>query len=175
MYFLFFLSLVLFFILLFLAVQFFNILFRGYAPFISTHRKVLEKALTEINLKPNDHVFELGCGDAGFLRALEEKYPKAKYTGIEYSFLPYLITLFQLALKKSKIKIKKINFFKVALDDANLIYCYLNISMMKKLEKKFKAECKKGTKIVSLNFPLPNTTPDKLVQVDNNRIYFYTI
>jgi len=175
MYFLFFLSFVLFFILLFLATQFFNILFRGYAPFISTHRRILDKALAEIKLKTNDHVFELGSGDAGFLRAVEEKYPEAKFTGIEYSFLPYLITRFQLALKKSKIKIKKKNFFKVSLEDADLIYCYLNVSMMKKLGKKFQTECKKGTKIISLNFPLPDIEEKKLIHVDKNRLFFYEI
>ena len=78
-------------------------------------------------------------------------------------------------MEKSKIKIKKKNFFKVSLEDADLIYCYLNVSMMKKLGKKFQTECKKGTKIISLNFPLPDIEEKKLIHVDKNRLFFYEI
>ena len=175
MYFLFFLSFVLFLILLFLATQFFNILFRGYAPFFSTHPEILKRALAEIKLKSDEQVLELGCGDAGFLRTLEEKFPQAKYTGIEYSLLPYLITKFQLALKKSKINIKKQNVFKTNLEDTDLIYCFLNNSMMKRLEKKFQTECKKGTKIISLHFPLPGIKEKKVINVEEDMLYFYEI
>lgn len=175
MYFLFFLSLVLLILLIFVAAQFFNLIFRGYAPFVSTHPKIMDKILAELKIKQNDHVFELGCGEAGFLRSIEEKFPKAQYTGIEYSFLPYFITKLQLAVKKSRIKMVKKNIFRTDLSGADMIYCYLSPRSMKKLSTKLKRECQPGTKLVSLCYALPDLQPDKTIEVDDKQIYFYTL
>jgi tRNA G46 methylase TrmB len=50
-----------------------------------------EGKIDEIKIPDGAVVYELGCGRAGFLRALEEKFPQAKYIGVEYSFWPYLL------------------------------------------------------------------------------------
>ena len=159
-----------------LLIQFFNIVFRGFAPFISTNPKVISKIMENLDFSGNSKVYELGCGKAGFLRAIELEYPQAELIGVEYSFLPWLITKIQISLNKSKIKIKIKNLLKVNLADADLIYCYLNSRTMEKLQKKFKQECKKGTKIISYAFSIPNSEPNKIVKLKNNeKIYFYTV
>jgi len=161
---------------IFLSIQFFNILFRSYAPFISTDKKIIEKILLNINLDNNKKVIELGCGKAGFLRTLAKKFPNTKLIGIEYSFLPWIIAKIQLNLGKyNNIKIIRENIFKTNISQANLIYCYLNIKMMRNLENKFKKECKKGTQIISYLFKLPNLKPRKVIENNHNKIYFYTI
>jgi len=159
-----------------LSTQFFNILFRGFAPFISSRPEVIQKILSELKIKEEAIVYELGCGKAGFLRAMEEKYPRTKLIGIEYNLLPYLIAQIQINLHKSKIKIWRKNLFRVNLAKADLIYCYLNQKMMKKLEIKFKEECQSGTKVISYAFTLPTLTPEKVIELENkSKIYFYTI
>lgn len=159
----------------FLLSQFFNILFRGYAPFISTNSEIIEKIVSEIAPDSDSKFYELGCGKARFLRAIAKKFPKAECVGVEYSFLPYLIAKIQIAFNKSKIKIKKKNIFKINLSDADYVYCYLNPKMMSRLEKKFKEECKLGTRIISNTFSLPNSKPEKTVTADGNKIYFYSL
>jgi hypothetical protein len=49
--------------------------------------------------------------------------------------------------------------------------------MMKKLEEKFRRECKKGARIISYQFRLPNTKADKTWELDKGKkkVYFYTI
>ena len=161
-----------------IAVQFFNIIFRGFAPFISSKQAVIKKILNEIDLNNNDNnkVYELGCGKVGFLRVLEKRKPGWKFIGIEYSLLPYLIAKIQVSLNHSKIKILRKNLFKINLADAGFIYCYLNIGMMKKLEEKFKRECKSGAKIISYAFAMPNLEPEKIVKMENGeKIYFYMV
>ena len=161
---------------IFLSIQFFNILFRSYAPFISTNKKIIEKILLEIKLNDNNKVIELGCGKAGFLRALAKKFPNTKLIGIEYSFLPWIIAKIQSNFGRyHNIKIIRENIFKTDISEANLIYCYLNIKMMRDLENKFKKECKKGTQIISYLFKLPNLKPSKIIENNHNKIYFYTI
>ena len=169
------LEIILIILAIFLSIQFFNILFRSYAPFISTNKKIIEKILLEIKLNDNNKVIELGCGKAGFLRALAKKFPNTKLIGIEYSFLPWIIAKIQSNLGKHNIKIIRENIFKTNISQADLIYCYLNIKMMKDLENKFKKECKKGTQIISYLFKLPNLKPSKIIENNHNKIYFYTI
>lgn len=159
----------------FLLSQFFNILFRGYAPFISTNSEVIDKISEEIKLDSDPKFYELGCGKASFLRAISEKFPQAECVGVEYSFLPWLIAKIQTVFRQSKIKIQKKNIFKVNLADADYVYCYLNPKTMGLLEKKFKEECRPGTKIISYTFSLPNSRPEKIIEADGSKIYFYSI
>jgi len=162
---------------IFFVIQFFNICFRGFAPFISTRSRVIQKIINELKIKEDATVYELGCGRAGFLRALRKKYPQAKLTGIEYSFLPYLLGQIQNSFTGSKLKIIKKNFLKVDLSQADVIYCYLNEKTMKSLEGKFKNECKGDTIIISYLFSLPNTKSEKELAVRNekDKVYFYRI
>lgn len=166
-------------ILLFLAVQFFNMLFRGYAPFLSTKPKVLEAIFKEINLEKNfsGRVYELGCGRAGFLDGFGQHFPQAKLTGFEYSFLPYLLARIQNSFRKTKIKIIKKNIFKVDLSQADLVYCYLNPETMARLEPKFKKEMKPTARIISYGFKIPNQQSEKETSVNgkDSKIYFYKL
>ncbi len=165
----------LFIVLVFMSVQFYNIIFRGYAPFISSDPKVIARLMSELDLKSGGKVYELGCGKAGFLGAVSQKFPQAQCVGIENSPWPYLMAKIQASMSQGKIKIVNNDMFKVNLADADLIYCYLNTGMMVKLEKKFKAECKPGTRIISNAFPLPNTEPQKVVSLGKGKVYFYIL
>jgi hypothetical protein len=160
----------------FLITEFYGILFRGYAPLVSTKAVVLDKLMDEIQFTSGAKVIELGAGRAAFLRAIEKKFPAALLTGIEYSFWPWLSTKLYLALSKSKIKIVRSDLFKTNLKEADLIYCYLNPKMMQDLENKFKTECRPGTQIISQAFPLHNLVPVKTVEGDDHhKIFFYNI
>lgn len=169
--------LVLLFFLVFLTAQFYNILFRGYAPFISTQKFVIDKIVEEIVLPENATIYELGCGKAGFLSALRKKYPQARLIGVEYSFLPWLLAQTQSALARSRLDIRKKNIFKADLSGADAVYCFLNPATMAKLKDKFGRECKNGALIVSHQFPLPDTAAEKTIELNNGqaRIYFYRI
>ncbi|MDD4290316.1 MAG: hypothetical protein PHH83_03530 [Patescibacteria group bacterium] len=169
------LILIIAFILLIIAViQFFNIIFRGYAPLFSTNKVFIKKILEEIDKNQNYNIYELGCGFAKFLIMAEKTLPNSKYVGIEYSFLPYMLTKIKLKLIKSKIKIVCENFLKTNLQDAHIIYCYLIPDVMEKLSQKLKNECS-NTLIVSYRFSIPNIKLDKTINFGNNKFYFYKI
>ena len=163
-------------ILLILAIiQFYNIVFRGFSPFISTKFKTILAILKELELNGSEHVYELGAGKAGFLRAVEQKFKNSKLTGVEYSFWPYTLARFQIILSGSKIKMVKKNIFKVSLKEADVIYCFLNIDMMKKLEDKIRNECRTGTLVISYHFRLPSLEPEKVIKEEKDSIYFYRV
>jgi hypothetical protein len=162
-------------LLTFVGMQFISILLRGYAPFVSSDHSIIKAIAKEVSLQPSDVVYELGAGDAPLLLELYHKFPNAKYVGLENAFLPWLIGNIQIFIHRCKIELRHKNFYKVSLADANLIYCYLNPGTMKKLEEKFKAECKPGTRIISLSFKLPNTEPQRKLEIEGSEIFFYTL
>src|SRR3989339_1208311 len=171
-----FLSFVIAFFLI-MAEQFFNLLFRGYAPFISTRPQAIDKIVADLELPGKAVVYELGCGKAPLLRALSRKYPQADLIGIENEPIPYLIASIQVNLAKTNIRIKRKNLFNISLADADAVYCYLNPKMMAALQKKFQDECRGGTIIISYQFPMPDLKPEKTLEIKGKKevVYFYRI
>lgn len=162
-------------------MQFYNVFFRGFAPFISSRPKVIKKIMLElekIGLPQNACVYELGCGRAGFLCAVRDKYPQAKLVGVEYSFLPFIIAEIQNNLTRARLILLRMNFLKVDLHQADIIYCYLNRQSMLNLEEKFSKNLKKGAWIISYAFPVPKRMPKRVVQIgehNENKVYFYKV
>ncbi len=168
------LFLLLIFFAIFYSTQFYNILFRGFAPYINTNQQTINTIISEINIIDQATVYELGCGNAGFLQLLSKKYPQTKLIGFEYAWLPWLIANTQIKLRGIKnIQILHKNFFMFDLKKANVIYCYLNPASMQKLKEKFLAECPSHTQIISNQFPIPGWTPKKIINNNKNKIYFY--
>ncbi|MCX6793247.1 MAG: hypothetical protein NTY12_04445 [Candidatus Falkowbacteria bacterium] len=162
--------------IIFLAVQFFNILFRGQAPFISTKKRILLQISKGIKIKPNEVFYELGAGRACLLGLMSKEQPQAQFVALEYAILPYLLACLRYAFSKSDIRIKRQNMFLANLNNANYIYCYLNREMMIKLEKKFTNECKPDTVIISYQFVMPHFRPYKIITASKSeKIYFYRL
>lgn len=174
--------LILYLILLFILVyfiffvsQFVNIFFKGYAPYISTDRNTVKQIIEGIKIAEQAVVYELGCGNAVFLRMMERKFPAIKLIGVENLYSIYLINCLKFKLQNSNIKIVNDDFFNINFQKADLIYCYLNNETMEKLGKRFKLECKKGTLVISRRFAIPRFTAEKIIRIRNINVYFYKI
>jgi len=162
-------------IIILASIQFYNIVFRGFAPFISTKFNAILEILKELDLEGREVIYELGAGRAGFLRAVEQRFGNDNLVGIEYSWWPYLIAKIQIAISNSKIRIIRKDIFKINLKEADIIYCFLSPEMMSKLENKFREECRAGTLVISYHFRMKNLEPEKVIKEEDNNIYFYRI
>jgi len=147
-------------------------------PFVPTSKKVSRRLIEVANLKDGDQVYDLGCGD-GRLLIEAEKQKKVQGTGYEVSPMAYLLGLFNIFRNKSKIKINYKNFFKEKISNADVIFLYLIPDIMPKVSKKLQKECRKGTRIISNSFHLPELEPVKVYERDNKNkyppIYIYEI
>ena len=101
------------------------ILFFTRVPFVRTPKKVIQKILEEIDIKSSHVVYDLGCGDAKFLIAVE-KATGAKTIGFELSPWAYLLAKLNIFFKKSKTKVYYKNFYKENLSKADLVFCFFN-------------------------------------------------
>jgi hypothetical protein len=159
----------------FFVAQFFNIIFRGYAPFVSTSRRTLRKIIAAVKIISPAVIYELGCGRGRFLRLAVRTWPEAKLIGVENIFSLYLLNKIGLKLQGSRIKLLNKDFFDVNLKDAALIYCYLNGPTMVKLGEKFRRECLSGTQIISRSFSIPQLKIDKMLIIEGKKVYFYKV
>jgi len=160
---------------IFFVTQFYNIIFKGYAPFISTDKTTLNKIISEIKIKEPSIIYELGCGRADFLRSIEKRFAQTKLIGVENLFTLCLINSLKLKLQGSKIKLLNSDLMAIDLSEADLIYCYLNNVTMANLGEKLKQECRVGTQIISRSFSIPQFEPSKVLVIKNKKIYFYQL
>lgn len=101
-------SLIILIISFYLILTFYKIVFLHQAPFIQSSNKKIDLAILEIlKLKDIKTVYELGCGDAKFLRRLKRRNPKLNCIGLEHNLFPYAIAKIQNIFLKHKIIIKK--------------------------------------------------------------------
>ncbi len=157
------------------ATNFFNLLFRGFAPLVASKKTALRVILNTIDPQPRQVLYELGCGSARFLQMVEKKIPDLTLVGVEYSLFPFLFSRLVLWCKKSNITIRLQNIFHTNLQDADMIFCYLLPGMMPKLGKKIRSECKPGTQFISYMFSVPDWQPKRVVRQSRDVIYFYEV
>jgi precorrin-6B methylase 2 len=147
-------------------------------PYVPTTKNVMKKIFNEAGIKKGDVFIDLGCGD-GRMLIEAEKQKKVNAIGYEIAPLIYLMALLRKAISRSNVKILFKNFFKENLQKADVIFCYLMPSELKKLSKKIKKECKKGTRIISNTFKIEGLKPERVIRKNKKdktpTLYLYKI
>jgi len=145
------------------------------APFFPTPSAAISGALREANLHTGESFYDLGAGTGKALIIAEKEFG-ARATGFEISTLVYLIAQANLFLHRSRAAIVKKNFFDADLKNADVVFCFLAIRTMQKMEDKIKAELKPGARIIVYAFPLPAMTPTKTIVVHGQwKMFLYRI
>lgn len=165
----------------FLLQEFVRVIIKRNAPFVSSNNKFVKKVADLGGFKEGDVVYELGCGDARFLREVANRY-KVKAIGYEYSVIPYLLAIFYNFITRSKVKVYYKDIAKANLADADYVYCYLMNKQMAVLEQRFLKELKPGAIIISNTFQFKTWRPEKSIVLDENKkyhlsnnLYFYRV
>jgi 16S rRNA A1518/A1519 N6-dimethyltransferase RsmA/KsgA/DIM1 with predicted DNA glycosylase/AP lyase activity len=141
--------------------------------------KQIKAILSQIDPNSSGLILELGSGWGTLAIALARRFKNYQVIGYESSPIPYLVSkLLNGFYRWPNLRFKRQNFFKVPLNDASVIVCYLYRGAMGKLKQKFDQELRTGTRIISNTFSLPESTPDAVVQVEDlfrTKIYSYTM
>lgn len=151
------------------------------APSVYASDCALEQIFREVNIKPDDLIIDLGCGNAKSLIIASNSY-SAKGIGVERSPYCYLVSKINVFLSgnSKNIKIFFGDFSRVEkeLKKANFIYLYLFNPVLSKIESWLFNNIGSETKVLSLAFVFPNKKPEKIIKVTNLgrttdlRVYF---
>jgi SAM-dependent methyltransferase len=138
------------------------------APFIASGKKRVDAILFLAKAKKDDHVVELGCGDARIIRRLWFTGVR-DLTGYEFSMPTYLWARFLKWKNRSGEKIVFGDFWKVDYSKVDVLICFLMDGAMKRFEKEVWGTLKSGARLVSNEFELPGVKPDET----RGRVHLY--
>jgi ribosomal protein L11 methylase PrmA len=161
---------------IFASLIFFLILamFTG-APLVPTKSATIKKMLDLLDLKKNQVLYDLGCGDGRIL--IEAVKRGARGVGIDIN--PYVLLLAYIAVLLNgalgKVKLRLGNYWSMSISDADAVVVYAMPQITERLSQKFKEELKKGTLVASNTFELPHLKLIKQEKVGNDRVYLYRI
>lgn len=120
---------------------------------------------------------DLGSGLGSVVLPLARRGPHLFATGIENAPLPYLASRIRLSVSGlANARFQRLSLWKADLSAYDLVYCFLSPVPMPKLFEKARAEMRPGSLFVSNSFPVPDQTPERIVQVDDarqTRLYLY--
>lgn len=162
---------------IFMFVSLYIAVFGG-GPFVPTPFKAVHKVLKAAKIKKNDVIYDIGAGDGRFVHFAAKDYG-AKATGFELNPFVYYLAKLRQKFWGWKGKMIRADFTKHSIADADIIVCYMMPNTLKKFQKKFEAELKKGTKVVSYAFPVGDWKPKEEIPKDKkekiSRILVYEI
>lgn len=124
-------------------------------PFVPTRSEYVRSLVVNMAISPSDVVYELGSGN-GRVAFLIEELTGAKVIGYEATLWTHLWARAKKRAKRSQSLFVRGNFFRHDWSPATVVYCYLYPPLMRRIGEKALAECRPGTRIVSLDFPIPN-------------------
>ena len=134
--------------------------------FVPTRMEVVEKMLQMAEIKTNDIVYDLGCGDGRFVVEAAKKYG---VRGVGIDIDPKRVQESRDNVRSNKVEhlvtIKQADIFETDFSDATVVMLYLlpdlNVKLMPKL-----AKLKPGTRILSNDFDMRGAKPKQVVQLD---------
>jgi len=148
--------------------------------FVPTPQEVVDKMLELAEVKKDDIVYDLGCGDGRIPVTAAKKYG-CKAWGFDID--PNRINDSLENVKKNKVEnlvtIEKKDIFTLDLSKASVITLYLlpdlNVKLIPQLEK-----LKPGSRIVSHDFDMRGVKPKKVIEVETNdgrkkTVYLWTV
>ena len=148
--------------------------------FVPTPEDIVDKMLELADVKDTDVVYDLGSGDGRILITAAKKYG---CRAIGYEIDRELVELSRENAKKAGVeelvKIEHKDLFTADLSSADVIALYVLPSQLEKLLPQLE-KLKPGSRIVSHEFEIPGTTPDKMIEAeskdDSNRhkVYLWT-
>jgi SAM-dependent methyltransferase len=149
--------------------------------YVGTPYDVASKMLQMAQVKKDDMVYDLGCGDARILILAAQKYG---CRAIGYDIDPEMVRISRDNIAKNHVedlvKIVQADIFTLDLREADVIPMYLLPEMNQKLLPQLE-KLKPGSRLVCHNYDLEGIEPDETLDMISNEdnashlLYLYTL
>lgn len=144
--------------------------------YVPTPQIVAEAMLQVANVTKNDVVYDLGCGDGRIPITAARKYgARAVCIDIDPERIKEINANVAAAKMGHLVTVVEADLFTQDLSKATVVTLYLLPSLNLKLMPKLMKELKPGTRIVSHAFDMGDWKPEKELDVDSRKVYFWTI
>ncbi|MCX6623176.1 MAG: class I SAM-dependent methyltransferase [Acidobacteria bacterium] len=144
--------------------------------YVPTPQGVVDAMLRLANVKPDDVVYDLGCGDGRLVITAATKFG-ARGVGIDIN--PERIeeagANATAAGVTGRVKFVEGDLFQADIRPASVVTLYLLTSLNLKLRPKLWSDLKPGTRVVSHAFDMGEWKPDREENINGRRIFLWTI
>ena len=150
------------------------------APFVASPQIVVGAMLQLADLKKDEILFDLGCGDGRILLEAAQKYG-ANAVGVELDEGRYKGCLAKVKENNlnNRVKIIHGNLLEVDLKNANVVTLYLLTSANDRIRPNLERDLKKGTRVVTHDFPITGWTAKKIKELkedwSSHTLYLYEV
>lgn len=157
--------------LLLLTIAYLLIAFLSGAPYVPLSPAELDAMMYLAQPQAGELWIDLGSGTGRIgLRAARHGA-----RSIGYEINPVLVLCNRLRLRLSRLmewaEVRRANFWFADLSQADIVSVYLIAYRMRKLQRKLAAELKPGSRVLSVQFPLPDWKPAGKL----NNVYLYLV
>jgi precorrin-6B methylase 2 len=135
------------------------------AVFIATPQDVVDAMLTLANVRREDVLYDLGCGDGRVVITAAKRYG-CRAVGVDID--PLRVTDARANVRRSGVDrlvgIEQRDMFELNLDPATVVTLYLSPSHNARLLPQL-AKLKPGSRVVSHQFGIPRIKPNRVVEM----------
>jgi len=120
----------------------------------------IRKALKLANLQPGETLYDLGAGN-GRVLVIAAKEFGARAVGIEAGPVQCVQARMNARFNRvrSQVRVKRGNFFKSDLSEADVVFAYLTSNYVPRLEAQLVKQLKPDARVVTISFDFPNWEP----------------
>lgn len=156
--------------LLALITILFSTLKTGISPMPSSgkaRREILQQLSDRLPVSEQT-LIDAGSGWGHLVIPLARRFPQHQVTGYELSWFPWLTSLLlKHLLRLDNLTLRRRDFLKADLSQANVIVCYLVPASMRALEDKLKADELEVPLLLSHYFALPSYQPQTVIYLED--------
>lgn len=150
------------------------------APFVASPQNVVTEMLQLADLKKDEMLFDLGCGDGRIILEAAQKFG-AKAVGVELDDGRYkeCVRKVQEAHLEGRVEVVHGDLLSLDLKRANVVTLYLLTSANERVKPNLERDLRKGARVVSHDFQITGWTPSKVKEIKENwgshTLYLYTV
>jgi len=150
------------------------------APFVPSPQNVVTSMLQFAELKRGETLFDLGCGDGRIILEAAQKFG-AKAVGVELDEGRYKGCVEKVKENhlENIVEVIRGNLLDVDLKRADVVTLYLLTSANDRVRPNLERDLKKGTRVVSHDFPITGWTPKKTKEIkedwNSHTLYLYEV
>lgn len=145
-------------------------------PYGASPPEVVRAMLELAEVSSRDVVYDLGCGDGRIVIAAAKEF-RARGVGIDID--PERIAESRENARKEgvedRVEFRNEDLFEADIREATVVTLYLGAWMNEKLRNKLLRELRPGTRVVSHDYDMGDWEPEKVIQVDEHKIYLWRI
>ena len=146
-------------------------------PYVPTMPEIVDEMLRLANVRRDDVVYDLGCGDGRLVIAAVKKFGAKRGVGVDVD--PQRIKESsenaRAAGVANRVKFIEQDLFKTDISEATVVTLYLLPEVNLRLRPKLWTELRPGTRVISNAFDMGDWKYEKVIFVGENPIYFWTI